>query len=142
MIKPVEFPGGNIGKLAVCGTVNDLAVMGAEPLYLSAGFILEEGLPLDLLTRIVTSMAATAKRRGVQVVTGDTKVVPRGECDGLFINTAGIGRLPCGMGLCAEPVRTVTRFWSPAPSAIMAWRFSPRAKGWRFRRTSTATARR
>ncbi len=104
VIKPVEFPGGNIGKLAVCGTVNDLAVMGAEPLYLSAGFILEEGLPLDVLTRIVTAMAATAKAAGVEIVTGDTKVVPRGECDGLFINTAGIGRRPFGLGLCTEPV--------------------------------------
>jgi hydrogenase expression/formation protein HypE len=103
VIKPVEFPGGDIGKLAVCGTVNDLAVMGAQPQYLSAGFILEEGLPFELLTRVVKSMADTARHAQVQIVTGDTKVVPRSECDGLFINTAGIGTLPWGNGLHPEP---------------------------------------
>jgi hydrogenase expression/formation protein HypE len=104
VIKPVEFPGGNIGKLAVCGTVNDLAVMGAKPLCLSAGFILEEGLSFDVLERIVRAMAATAEAAGVQIVTGDTKVVPRGECDGIFINTSGIGASPRGRGLCEEPL--------------------------------------
>ncbi|HEY3296881.1 MAG TPA: hydrogenase expression/formation protein HypE [bacterium] len=99
VIKPVEFPGGNIGKLAVCGTVNDLAVMGAKPLYLSAGFILEEGLDYSRLERIVRAMAKTAREAGVEIVTGDTKVVPRGECDGIFINTAGIGVVPQGNGL-------------------------------------------
>ncbi len=91
VIKPVFFPGGDIGKLAVCGTINDLAVSGAVPRYLSCGFILEEGLPLEELERIVTSMAETAEKSGVKIVTGDTKVVERGSCDKLFINTSGIG---------------------------------------------------
>ncbi len=103
-IKPIEFPGGNIGKLAVCGTVNDVAVMGAKPQYLSAGFILEEGLDAAVLERIVRAMAETARTAGVQIVTGDTKVVPRGECDGIFINTAGLGIYPFGHGLSDQPV--------------------------------------
>lgn len=96
VVDPVFFPGGDIGKLAICGTVNDLAVSGAVPLYLSVGMILEEGLPLDDLETIVRSMAHEAQTAGVQIVTGDTKVVPRGKCDKIFINTSGIGRLhPC-----------------------------------------------
>src|SRR5271154_712344 len=91
VVKPLFFPGGDIGDLAVNGTVNDLAVSGASPLYLSAGFILEEGFPVADLTRIVASMQAAAQRAGVQVVTGDTKVVERGKADGCYINTAGIG---------------------------------------------------
>jgi hydrogenase expression/formation protein HypE len=91
VISPLFFPGGDIGKLAVCGTVNDLAVVGAEPRYLSVGFILEEGLALETLERVVRSMAETARAAGVQVVTGDTKVVNHGAADGLFINTAGVG---------------------------------------------------
>lgn len=94
VIDPIFFPGGNIGKLAVCGTVNDLAVGGAIPLYLSCGFILEEGLPFDSLEIIVNSMAQTAKDAGVTIVTGDTKVVPHGAVDKIFINTAGIGVVP------------------------------------------------
>lgn len=94
VVDPIFFAGGNIGKLAVCGTVNDLAVSGAEPLYLSCGFIVEEGLPLADLEKIVQSMAAEAAAAGVLIITGDTKVVNRGKCDKLFINTAGIGRLP------------------------------------------------
>jgi hydrogenase expression/formation protein HypE len=94
VVQPLFFPGGDIGELAVCGTINDLAVMGARPLYLSAGFILEEGLPMLDLERIVASMAATAREAGVQIVTGDTKVVDRGAADGLFINTAGVGVIP------------------------------------------------
>jgi len=93
VIDPLFFPGGNIGKLAVCGTVNDLAVSGAEPLYLSVSFILEEGFPMNELEIIVESLAAEAKKAGVLIVTGDTKVVNKGKCDKLFINTAGIGRL-------------------------------------------------
>lgn len=93
VVKPLFFPGGDIGRLAVCGTVNDLAVSGARPLYLSVGFILEEGLPLAVLRQIVSSLAATAAEAGVQVVTGDTKVVEKGLADGLYINTAGIGIL-------------------------------------------------
>lgn len=91
VVDPIFFPGGDIGKLSVCGTINDLAVGGAEPVYLSASFIIEEGLSMDELTRVVESMARTAKEAGVSIVTGDTKVVERGKGDKLFINTAGIG---------------------------------------------------
>jgi hydrogenase expression/formation protein HypE len=91
VVDPVFFPGGDIGKLAVCGTVNDLSVSGAKPLFLSAGFILEEGFPLDDLERIVHSMGQEALKAGVQIITGDTKVVKKGQCDKIFINTAGIG---------------------------------------------------
>lgn len=93
VVNPIFFPGGDIGKLSVCGTVNDLAVGGAEPMYLSASFILEEGLGMDELERVVLSMAKTAASAGVKIVTGDTKVVERGKGDKLFINTAGIGAL-------------------------------------------------
>ena len=85
------FPGGDIGKLAVAGTVNDLAVSGAIPRYLTVGFILEEGLELELLSEVVSSMAKTAREAGVRIVAGDTKVVERGKCDGMFINTTGVG---------------------------------------------------
>ena len=97
VISPLFFPGGDIGSLAVHGTVNDVAMSGAKPLYLSVGFILEEGLPLADLERIVISMAAAARAAEVQIVTGDTKVVERGKGDGLFINTTGIGRVPEGI---------------------------------------------
>lgn len=93
VVDPVFFPGGNIGKLAVCGTVNDLAVMGATPRYLSVGFIIEEGFPLKDIETIVKSMAREAKAAGVDIVTGDTKVVRKGQCDKIFINTSGIGLL-------------------------------------------------
>ena len=91
VVQPLVFPGGDIGTLAINGTVNDLAMCGAQPVYLSAGFILEEGLPLETLERIVHSMQQAAVATGVQLVTGDTKVVDKGKGDGLFINTAGIG---------------------------------------------------
>jgi hydrogenase expression/formation protein HypE len=91
VVSPLFFPGGDIGDLAVNGTVNDLSMTGATPLYLTAGFILEEGFPVADLTRIVTSMAKAASEAGVQIVTGDTKVVERGKADGCYINTAGIG---------------------------------------------------
>ena len=94
VIDPLFFPGGNIGKLAVCGTANDVAVSGALPEYLSCGFIIEEGLEMALLEQVVASMAETAKAAGIAIVTGDTKVVPRGGVDKLFINTAGIGAIP------------------------------------------------
>ena len=94
VIDPIFFPGGDIGKIAVCGTVNDLVVGGAIPKYLSCGFILEESFPLGQLERIVSSMAETARAAGVQIVTGDTKVVPHGAADKVFINTAGIGVIP------------------------------------------------
>jgi hydrogenase expression/formation protein HypE len=93
VVQPLEFPGGNIGTLAVHGTLNDLAMMGARPRYLAAGFVLEEGLDLDLLDRIVAAMAAAARDAGVLLVTGDTKVVERGKADGVFINTTGIGEI-------------------------------------------------
>lgn len=93
VVDPIIFPGGDIGKLAVCGTVNDVAVSGAKPLYLSVAFIIEEGLPMDILEQIVISMAAEAKKAGVNIVTGDTKVVNKGHCDKVFITTTGIGSL-------------------------------------------------
>ncbi len=99
VVKPLFFPGGDIGKLAVCGTVNDLAMCGARPLALSAGFILEEGLPMETLQRVVRSMGETARAAGVPIATGDTKVVDRGQGDGLFINTAGIGLVPAGLAI-------------------------------------------
>jgi hydrogenase expression/formation protein HypE len=92
VVQPLEFPGGDIGSLAVTGTANDLAMAGARPLHLSVGLILEEGLELALLRRVVASMAAAARACGVAIRTGDTKVVERGKADGLFINTSGIGR--------------------------------------------------
>lgn len=97
VVSPLFFPGGDIGKLAVYGTVNDLAMSGAVPRFLSAGFILEEGLPLETLRRVVASMRDAAVEVGVQVVTGDTKVVDRGKADGLFINTSGVGWVPAGI---------------------------------------------
>jgi hydrogenase expression/formation protein HypE len=105
VVDPLFFPGGDIGSLAVCGTVNDLAVGGAVPLYLSCAVIVEEGVPVELLRRIAASMAETARRAGVQIVTGDTKVVPRGACDKLFITTTGIGVVRRGARLGAERAR-------------------------------------
>ncbi|MDW8395257.1 MAG: hydrogenase expression/formation protein HypE [Anaerolineae bacterium] len=99
VIRPLFFPGGNIGELAVNGTVNDLAMCGAQPLFLSAGFILEEGLPMAQLGAIVESMSAAARRAGVPIVTGDTKVVDKGHGDGVYINTAGIGVVPPGVSV-------------------------------------------
>jgi len=97
VVKPLFFPGGDIGRLAVCGTVNDLAMKGAKALYLSAGFIIEEGFSLETLEKVADSMAAAAKEAGVFIVTGDTKVVDKGACDGLFINTSGVGVIPQGI---------------------------------------------
>ncbi|MFA4886112.1 MAG: hydrogenase expression/formation protein HypE [Desulfotomaculaceae bacterium] len=94
VVDPIFFPGGDIGKLAVCGTVNDIAVSGATPLYLTASFILEEGFPLSDLARIVVSMSDTAGKAGVKIIAGDTKVVGRGQADKIFITTTGIGFLP------------------------------------------------
>ncbi len=93
VVDPIFFPGGDIGKLAICGTVNDVAVAGAKPLYISCSFILEEGLPFSDLEKIVRSMADEARNAGVQIVTGDTKVVDKGKCDKVFITTTGIGEL-------------------------------------------------
>jgi len=105
VVKPLFFAGGDIGSLAVYGTVNDLAVGGAQPLFLSAGFIVEEGLPLETLRRVVRSLQAAAEAVGVEVVTGDTKVVEKGKGDGLFINTSGIGRVAPGVNLSADQAR-------------------------------------
>ena len=105
VIDPLFFPGGNIGALAVHGTVNDVAMAGAKPLYLSVGYILEEGFPLADLRRIVESMAAAARDAGVQIVTGDTKVVERGAADGVFINTTGIGVVEADLYLGAAAIR-------------------------------------
>ena len=93
VVDPIFFPGGDIGKLSVCGTVNDLAVAGARPAFLSTGFIIEEGLPMEDLRRVVASMAQEARHAGVQIVTGDTKVVDKGKADKVFINTSGVGFL-------------------------------------------------
>jgi len=106
VVNPIFFPGGDLGKLAVCGTVNDLAMAGAVPLYLSLSFIIEEGLPHQDLMRIVSSVQGAAEEAEVQVITGDTKVVDRGTADKLFINTAGVGMIPEGVdisGSKAEP---------------------------------------
>ncbi|MEQ1680991.1 MAG: hydrogenase expression/formation protein HypE [Nitrospira sp.] len=97
VVHPLFFPGGDIGSLAVNGTINDLAMCGAKPLYLSAGFILEEGLSMDVLQRVVNSMAEAARVAAVPIVTGDTKVVDRGKGDGIFINTSGVGLVPNGV---------------------------------------------
>jgi len=105
VIHPHFFPGGNIGSLAVHGTINDLAMSGAMPLFLSAGYILEEGLPMDDLGRIVTAMANACKAADVQLVTGDTKVVNKGHGDGVFINTSGIGIVPPGVFIAADRAR-------------------------------------
>ncbi|TCO70563.1 hydrogenase expression/formation protein HypE [Rhodovulum euryhalinum] len=105
VVTPLEFPGGDIGKLAICGTVNDLAVGGARPLWLSAAFILEEGCEIALLRRIVATMATEADKAGVRIVTGDTKVVGRGAADGLFVTTTGVGVIPPGRHLAADTIR-------------------------------------
>jgi hydrogenase expression/formation protein HypE len=105
VVRPLFFPGGDIGTLAVTGTLNDLAMCGARPLCLSAGFILEEGLPMETFRRVVRSMSETARKAGVPVVTGDTKVVDRGKGDGIFINTAGIGLLPANRSITPGSVR-------------------------------------
>jgi hydrogenase expression/formation protein HypE len=105
VVTPLFFPGGNIGDLAVNGTVNDLAVSGANPLFLTAGFVIEEGFPLADLKKIVASMSAAASRAGVKIVAGDTKVVNKGKADGIFINTSGIGVLTDGRDISASKIK-------------------------------------
>ena len=105
VVHPLFFPGGDIGSMAIHGTVNDLAMSGARPLYLSAAFIIEEGLPMETLWRVVQSMRAAADQCGVQIVTGDTKVVDKGKGDGLFINTAGIGVIETPLMIAPRSVR-------------------------------------
>jgi hydrogenase expression/formation protein HypE len=109
VVQPLEFPGADIGRLAVCGTVNDVAMMGAEPLALSLGLILEEGLDLQVLDRVMSSIAQAAAEAGVSIVTGDTKVIERRRGDGLFINTAGIGRRLEGVELSPRRARAGDR---------------------------------
>jgi len=127
VVDPLIFPGGDIGRLAVCGTVNDLAVGGAKPLYLSCSVIIEEGLDVDLLRRLAGSMAETAAEAGVAIVTGDTKVVPHGACDKLFINTAGIGIISQARDLglhrvAADDAILVTGFLGDHGAAILSAR--------------------
>jgi hydrogenase expression/formation protein HypE len=105
VVRPMFFPGGNVGSLAVHGTLNDLAMVGARPLYLSAGFIIEEGLPMETLWRVISSMQEAAQKAQVQIITGDTKVVDKGKGDGLFINTAGIGSLEHSLEIGPRSVR-------------------------------------
>ncbi|MCD6231872.1 hydrogenase expression/formation protein HypE [Candidatus Aerophobetes bacterium] len=105
VIKPLFFSGGDIGKLAISGTVNDLAVMGAKPIFISCGLIIEEGFPLSTLKKIIFSMEKTARKAKVCVITGDTKVVEKGSADGIFINTSGIGIIPPGINLGLEYVK-------------------------------------
>ncbi len=112
IVSPAFFPGGNIGKLSVCGTVNDLACMGAKPLYLSCAFVIEEGFPMEQLEQIAASMAATASEVGVRIVSGDTKVAGKGQVDGVFITTTGIGLLTDG-------VRTSGAFAKPGDRVIV-----------------------
>ncbi len=105
VVQPLFFPGGNIGELAVNGTVNDLAMSGARPVALSTGFILEEGLELDVLHRVASAMGRAAERAGVQLATGDTKVVEQGHGDGVYVNTAGVGIVPAGVDLAPGNIR-------------------------------------
>jgi hydrogenase expression/formation protein HypE len=105
VVTPLFFPGGDIGRLAICGTVNDVAMMGARPLYLTAGFILEEGLDVDILRRVVGSMQVAAQEAGVQIIAGDTKVVQNGKADGLYINTTGIGIISDNINISGSAAR-------------------------------------
>lgn len=127
VVDPVEFPGGDIGTIAVCGTVNDLAVGGAVPLWLSAAFIIEEGCEVALLRRIVASMKSEADKAGVSIVTGDTKVVGKGSADRVFVTTSGIGIIPPGRELAASAIRAgdvaiVNGFLGDHGAAILAAR--------------------
>lgn len=105
VVSPLFFPGGDIGKLAVCGTVNDLAMMGAEPLYLSSSLIVEEDLSLATLSKVIGSLGRWARKAGVKIVTGDTKVVEKGNADQMYINTTGLGRVPAGFALSPSRIR-------------------------------------
>jgi hydrogenase expression/formation protein HypE len=123
VVQPLFFAGGNIGKIAVCGTINDLVAAGARPLYLSVAFIIEEGLEFSVLEEIVQTMAETARHAGVRIVCGDTKVVGKGQCDKLFITTSGMGRFKKRTKILAQAngFSLVIISSSAEPSAIMAW---------------------
>jgi len=134
VVSPLEFPGGDIGRLAVNGTINDVAVSGARPVALSAAFILEEGLEIALLERVATSVADAAREAGVPVVTGDTKVVERGSADGMFITTTGVGVFDPGRSLCGDPIVSGDRILVSGPVGdhgvtIMAQRGGIRLEG-------------
>jgi hydrogenase expression/formation protein HypE len=118
VVSPIFFPGGDIGKLAVHGTVNDLAMCGAKPLFLSAGFILEEGIPMEDFWRIVQSMRNAADASGVKLVTGDTKVVDRGKADRIFVNTSGIGQIPKGVNIHPARARVGDKIIISGPIAV------------------------
>ena len=142
VVKPMRFPGGSIGHLAVHGTVNDIAMMGAQPSWISAAFVIEEGFSIDDLRLIVADMAEAAANAGVSIVTGDTKVVARGAADGLFITTAGVGLIPSGRKLGADGLGCQTRqpksitnspITNPAPSERR--RAADRLAGRSFRRS-------
>lgn len=109
VVSPIFFPGGNIGELAVYGTVNDLSMVGATPLYITAGLILEEGFPIDDLKKILISMSTAAEKAGVSIVGGDTKVVNKGKADGIFINTSGLGMIPNGIDISPLKVKPSDR---------------------------------
>ncbi len=131
VVFPLFFPGGDIGRLAVCGTVNDVAMLGASPLYLTAGFILEEGLPMETLQRVVASMKAAADEAGVQIVAGDTKVVQKGKADGLYITTAGVGVIQKRCYSSAEhKLKLAMQSSSLVRSEIMALQCLVRAANW------------
>ena len=131
VVSPRFFPGGDIGSLAVHGTVNDLAMCGARPLALSVGFILEEGLPMDELWRVVSSLARATREAGVSVVTGDTKVVERGKGDGIYINTSGIGVIPPGIEISPDraPARRFVVDQRPDRPARHRHHVGPRGAG-------------
>ena len=139
VVSPIFFPGGDIGKLAVHGTVNDLAMCGARPLYLSAGFILEEGPPMEDFWRVVQSMHAAADSAGVKLVTGDTKVVDRGKADKIFINTSGIGVVAEGVNIHPSAPAPATKLFISGPIAVMASPSCLSGKDWNLKRKSRAT---
>ena len=141
VVKPLFFPGGDLGSLAVHGTLNDLAMAGARPLYLSAAFIIEEGLPIETLWRIAVSMQRAAQVSGVHIITGDTKVVDKGKGDGLFINTAGIGILEHSLRSIHARSGRATPSWSAATWAVMALPSGQCVKVWNSKARSRATRR-
>jgi hydrogenase expression/formation protein HypE len=133
VVSPLFFPGGDIGKLSICGTINDLAVVGARPLYLSLALIIEEGFPIGDLERVMNSIQKVAEETGINIVTGDTKVVNRGSADRLFINTSGIGLVPPGVNISGENARPGDKIIINGPigdhgTAVMAQRESLRFK--------------
>ncbi len=139
VISPLFFPGGDIGSLSVHGTVNDVAMSGARPLYLAAGFILEEGFPLADLERIVASMGAAANKAGVPIVTGDTKVVEKGKGDGIFITTTGIGVVPEGVEISGDLARPGDAILVSGSSVITVWRSCRAGRIWSLKPPSNPT---